>query len=192
MNPQIDTIIAKAKQWRNEMIELRRIALACGLTEEMKWYQPVYTFNSANLLIIGAFKNYVSLGFFKGALLTDPHGLLHTPGPNTQSSRLLKFTSVEEILKQERIVKAYIKEAIRAEKAGLTVTFKSIEEHPVPDELTAAFKEDPALKKAFRALTPGRQRAYLLHFSSAKQTTTRMARIMKCKPKILAGMGLHD
>lgn len=192
MNPQIDTIIAKAKHWRDEMSELRRIVLTCGLTEEMKWYQPVYTFNDANLLIIGAFKNYVSLGFFKGALLTDPHGLLHTPGPNTQSSRLLKFTSVEEIVKQERIIKAYIKEAIKAEKAGLKVTFKSIDEHPVPDELAAAFKKDPSLKKAFNALTPGRRRAYLLHFNAAKQSTTRIARIEKCAPKIKEGRGLND
>lgn len=192
MEDTITALIAKAPRWRDEMLELRRIVLATGLAEEMKWRQPVYTLDGSNLLIIGAFKHYVALGFFKGVLLKDTRKLLHTPGANTQSSRLFKFTSVDEILKHERVITSYIKEAIRAEKAGLKVTFKTINEHTVPDELTAAFKKDPALKKAFDALTPGRRRAYLIHFSSAKQSATRAARIQKLSTKIKNGKGLND
>lgn len=185
-------LLAKAKKWKTEMSELRRIVLACGLTEEFKWYQPVYSFTGTNLIIIGAFKNYCTLSFFKGVLLKDPKKILQSPGPNSQSVRLVKFNTVAEILRLEPTLSEYIEEAIHAEKDGQQVVFKKITEHALPEELQVAFRSQPAFEKAFRALTPGRQRAYLLHFSSPKQSTTRSARIEKCRTRILDGRGLNE
>lgn len=190
--PKVDAFINKATQWQAEMSALRAIILECGLTEELKWYQPVYTYQDSNVLIIGAFKEYCSLSFFKGALLTDPNGVLSKPGENTQSAKLIRFTSVDQIKKLKPVIKAFIKEAIANEKAGKKVTFKKITEHSMPEELHAAFKVDPPFKKAFQALTPGRQRAYLLHFSGAKQSSTRISRIEKCRPQIMQGKGMNE
>ncbi|MCC6793990.1 MAG: YdeI/OmpD-associated family protein [Candidatus Hydrogenedentes bacterium] len=192
LNPKIDGWFRKAKQWQEEMLALRAIAGDCGLMEELKWRQPCYTFDGHNVVIIGAFKNFCVMSFFKGALLKDPKGILEQLGENTQSGRTIRLTSVEQIKKLEPAIKALIKEAIKVEKAGLKVEFKKITERPIPEELEAKFKESPALKKAFNALTPGRQREYLLHFSSAKQSETRTARIEKCAPKILKGEGFSD
>lgn len=192
LNPKIDGWFRKAKQWQEEMLALRAIAGDCGLTEELKWRQPCYTFEGHNVVIIGAFKNFCVLSFFKGALLKDPKGILEQVGENTQSGRTIRITSVDQIEKLKPSIKSLIKEAINVEKAGLKVEFKKITERPLPEELEAKFKESPALKKAFNALTPGRQREYLLHFSSAKQSATRTARIEKCTPKILKGEGFND
>ena len=192
LNPKIDGWFRKAKQWQDEMLKLRAIARDCGLTEELKWRQPCYTFEGHNIAIIGPFKNFCVLSFFKGALLKDPKGILEQLGENTQSGRTIRFTSLQQIEKLEPAIKNLLKEAIKAEKAGLKVEFKKITERPIPEELEAKFKEMPALKKAFNALTPGRQREYLLHFSSAKQSATRTSRIEKCTPKVLKGEGFSD
>lgn len=192
LNPKIDGWFRKAKQWQEEMLALRAIAGDSGLTEELKWRQPCYTFEGHNVVIIGAFKNVCVLSFFKGALLKDPKGILEQLGENTQSGRTIRITSVAQIEKLKPAIKSLIKEAINVEKAGLKVDFKKITDRPLPEELEAKFKESPALKKAFNALTPGRQREYLLHFTSAKQSATRAARIEKCTPKILKGEGFSD
>ena len=192
MNPEVDAFFRKAKKWQAEMKSLRAIVLASGLTEELKWYQPCYTYNETNVAIISAFKEYCVLSFFKGVLLKDAKGILSSPGENSQSVRMAKFTCTKEIAKLAPTLKSYIKEAIATEKAGLKVSFKKITEHPVPDELKSKYKELPALKVVFETLTPGRQRAYLLHFSSAKQSATRTARIENCMPQILKGKGLND
>ena len=192
LNPKIDGWFRKAKQWQEEMLKLRAIAGDCGLTEELKWRQPCYTFEGHNVAIIGPFKNFCVLSFFKGALLNDPKGILEQIGENTQSGRTIRITSLQQIEKLELAIKSLIKEAIKAEKAGLKVEFKKIAERPIPEELQIQFDKKPALKKAFNALTPGRQREYLLHFSSAKQSATRTARIEKCTQKILKGEGFSD
>lgn len=191
-HPKVDAFLEKATKWQREMQALRALLLASGLTEELKWYQPVYTLNGKNVVIISCFKEHCVLGFFKGVLLRDEHHMLQKPGENTQSSRFFKFTSLQEITKRKPIIKAYIQEAIEVEKAGSTVEFKKITERPIPEELQQRFKKQPALKKAFESLTPGRQRAYLMHFTSAKQTATRVARIEKCVPRIMEGKGLTD
>ena len=191
-NPKVDQCFKKAKRWQREMKELRRIVLDSPLTEELKWYQPCYTYDGSNVAIIGAFKESCVLSFIKGALLKDPKKILVKPGENSQSARFVKFTDVKQIVKMEPILKAYIDEAIEAEKAGLKVKYKKITEREIPEELEEKFDEEPALKTAFRALTPGRQRAYLMHFSGAKQSKTRTARIEKCRPRILKGKGLND
>jgi uncharacterized protein YdeI (YjbR/CyaY-like superfamily) len=190
-SPQIGAFLSKAKKWRDEMEKLRAIALGCQLTEELKWGKPCYTFQGSNVVIIQGFKEFCALLFCKGALLKDPKGLLEKPGENTQAARRISFTSVAEIVEVETALNAYIKEAIEAEKAGLEVEYKKSPE-PLPEELQEKFTEMPALKKAFHALTPGRQRAYILHFSAAKQSQTRASRIEKCAPQILAGKGLND
>lgn len=192
MNPKVDAFFSKAKKWQAEMESLRAIVLASGLTEELKWYQPCYTYHGANVAIISAFKEYCVLSFFKGVLLKDAKSILSSPGENSQSVRMAKFTGTKDIAKLAPTLKAYINEAIAVEKAGQKVPFKKINEHPVPDELKSKYKELPALKAAFEALTPGRQRAYLLHFSSAKQSATRTARIENCATQILKGRGLND
>lgn len=191
MNPKVDSYIRKARQWQAEFEALRAILLKAPLTEELKWGQPCYTYEGRNVAIVQGFKACCALMFCKGALLKDARGLLQKPGENTQAARRFEFTSVQEITKLAAAVKAYLKEAVEIEKAGLEVEFKK-EPEPVPAELLAKLETSPALKRAFEALTLGRQRAYILHFSGAKQSATRAARIEKCAPDILEGRGLHD
>ncbi|UJH67935.1 YdeI/OmpD-associated family protein [Allomuricauda sp. SCSIO 65647] len=181
----------KVHRWTNELELLRTITRDCGLTEEAKWGVPCYTFQGKNIMLISAFKDHCSVSFFKGSLLRDTQGILVKPGPNSQAARLLKFTEIEKIKKLETDIKAYIYEAVEVEKAGLKVNFKKNPE-PIPEELENRFEKDPVLKTAFEALTPGRQRGYILYFSAPKQSKTRNARIEKCIGKILNGEGLHD
>src|SRR6266542_3655372 len=170
MNPKVDVFLSKAKKWQEEMKKLRMIILDCGLTEELKWGKPCYTFEKSNIVLIHGFKEYCALLFFKGALLHDANGILIQQTENVQAARQIRFTNVREIVEMEPILKAYIYEAIEVEKAGLKVTFK----------------------KAFAALTPGRQRGYLFYFSQPKQSKTRESRVEKCKQQILNGKGLND
>ena len=185
------TSACKVHSWQEELQALRRILLESELTEELKWGVPCYTLDGKNVVMLSAFKNFASLSFFKGALLRDEEGLLAQPGPNSQAARLLKFTQADKVLELEDTIRAYIKEAIEIEKAGLEVKFKQNPE-PVPDELQVFFDEDPAFKAAFYALTPGRQRGYILYFSGAKQPQTRTNRIEKHLPRIMEGLGMHD
>ena len=168
------------------------ICLDCGLTEELKWGKPCYTFQESNIVLIHGFKGYCALLFFKGALLKDPKGILVQQTENVQAARQIRFTNVREIADIEPIVKAYIKEAIKVEKAGLEVSYKTTSEFAIPDELEKRLNDSPGLKRAFEALTPGRQRGYILYFSAAKQPKTREARIAKCEQQILKGKGLND
>jgi uncharacterized protein YdeI (YjbR/CyaY-like superfamily) len=189
MNPKVDRFLKNARKWQKEMKKLRRISLGCGLTEELKWGHPCYTFQGSNIVIIQGFKEFCALMFCKGALLKDPQRVLKEFG--WQASRRIPFTNVRQIVEMEPILKAYIREAVAAEKAGLKVSFKRKPE-PVPEELQRKLNELPALKAAFDALTPGRQRGYILYFSGAKQSKTRESRIEKCMPRILKGKGLND
>jgi uncharacterized protein YdeI (YjbR/CyaY-like superfamily) len=189
MNPKVDGYLRKAKKWREEMEKLRGISLDCGLTEELKWGKPCYTFQKSNIVIIQGFKEFCALLFCKGALLNDPNGILKQFG--WQAARRIPFTNVGEILEMEPILKAYIHEAMEAKKAGLEVNFKKNPE-PIPEELQNKLDEIPALKAAFAALTPGRQRGYILYFSGAKQSKTRESRVEKCMRQILKGKGLND
>jgi uncharacterized protein YdeI (YjbR/CyaY-like superfamily) len=191
MNPKVDAFLRKAKKWREESEELRRIVLACPLSEELKWGQPCYTFQGKNIVLIGGFKEYCTLLFFKGALLSDPRGILVTPG-NVQAGRQIRVTTVGEIAAMENILKTYIHEAIEVEKLGLKVTLKKHSEYTIPEELQTRLHKDAALKTAFNALTPGRQRGYILHFSAPKQAKTRESRIERCIQQILDGKGLND
>jgi len=191
-NTQVDAFIRKTPKWRKEFEALRRILLACQLTEEFKWRAPCYTFQNSNVAIIQGFKHYCAILFFKGALLLDPNGVLIKHGEHQQSARQIRFTNAREITGMERILKAYVREAIEAERAGLKVKFKKTSEYKMPEEFQRRLDEIPALKAAFGALTPGRQRAYLLYFSAAKQTETRESRVAKCMPRILKGKGLND
>ncbi len=191
-NPKVDGYLKKAKKWREEMEKLRAIILGCGLSEELKWGKPCYTAQDKNVVLIVGFKEYCSLLFCKGALLKDAKGILIKAGENTQAARQIRFTGMQEINKLETSLKAYVREAVEVEKAGLEVTYKKISEFPVPEELQNKLDEDPVLKKAFAALTPGRQRAYLMHFSAPKQSATRVSRIEKCRELILSGKGLND
>lgn len=188
-NPKVDAIFAKAKQWQDEFAKLRTVALSTKLTEDVKWGQACYTLDGHNVVLIHGFKEYCALLFFKGALLKDPDGLLIQQTANVQSARQIRFTSAKDI--KPAVLKSYIQQAIEVEKAGLKVDLKKTGEFAMPDEFKARLK-DAKLKKAFEALTPGRQRAYLLHFGGAKQAATREARIDKCTPMILAGKGLND
>ncbi len=192
MNPQVDEYISQAKKWQQEMEQLRTIVLSCGLTEELKWRAPCYTFQNHNIVMIAGFKEYCALSFFKGALLNDAHGLLVRPGENTQAGRMIRFTELQEIVEREPILKAYIDEAIEVEKAGLKVDYKKNTELVLPEELLKTFDENPAFKTAFEALTPGRQRAYVLYFSAAKQSKTRKSRVEQYLPRILDGKGFND
>jgi len=192
MNPKVDFYFSKAEKWQEEFEKLRMIILDCGLTEELKWGVPCYTFQGNNLVLIHGFKEYCAVLFIKGALLQDARGILIQQTVNVQAGRQIRFTNIREIIEMEFLLKAYIYEAMEVEKAGLEVSFKKRTEYSVPDELKAKFDEIPALKTAFEALTPGRQRAYLLHFSAPKQSKTREARIEKCIPQILNGKGLND
>jgi uncharacterized protein YdeI (YjbR/CyaY-like superfamily) len=191
-NPKVDGYLKRAKTWQEETKKMRKILLDCQLTEELKWGKPCYTFENKIIAVIQGFKAYFALMFFKGALLKDPHGLLVAPGKNSQSGRQLRFTTVREITEQTPILRAYISEAIAVEKAGLKVIRKKTTDYAVPKEFQKKLDEIPALKKAFDALTPGRQRGYLLHFSAAKQSQTRETRVAKWTRHILAGKGLND
>ncbi|SIO52770.1 YdeI/OmpD-associated family protein [Chitinophaga niabensis] len=192
MNPKVDFYFKKAKKWQKELEQLRSIMLDCHLTEELKWGVPCYTFEKSNIVLIHDFKDYCALLFHKGALMKDPHGILIQQTENVQSARQVRFTSLAEIKKLEPILKEYVFEAIEIKEAGLKVAFKKVSEYKVPEEFEKKLAEMPALKKAFYALTPGRQRGYLLHFSSAKQSKTRESRIEKYMRQILDGKGLED
>jgi uncharacterized protein YdeI (YjbR/CyaY-like superfamily) len=191
-NPKVDDFIANAKRWQPELKKLRAILLDSELTEEFKWYQPCYTFGGKNVAIINGLKESCALAFFKGALLKDVHGILTAPGQHSQSTRWIKFASVQEIHELRSIVKAYIREAIEVEKSGVKLKLRKTSDLKLPEELQLMFDEFPNFKAAFDRLTPGRQRAYIYHFSGAKQSKTRAARIQKYMPQILKGKGLLD
>ena len=190
MNPKVDFFFSKAKKWRDEFGKLRTIILDCGLTEELKWGKPCYTFQNSNIVLIHGFKEYCALLFFKGALLKDTKGILVQQTDNVQAACQIRFTNVREIGKMEPTLKAYIKEA--KEKAGLKVDYKKTADFAIPEEFQNKLDEIPALKTAFGALTPGRQRGYILYFSAPKQAKTRESRIEKCMQQILNGKGLND
>jgi uncharacterized protein YdeI (YjbR/CyaY-like superfamily) len=192
MNPKVDFYFSKAKKWQEEIRKLRTIILDCQLTEELKWGVPCYTFQKSNIVLIHVFKEYCALLFFKGALLNDAHGILIQQTKNVQAARQIRFTHVREIMKLKTILKAYICEAIEVEKAGLKVNLKKTTEYIIPEEFQKKLNETPALKTAFKALTPGRQRAYILYFSAPKQSKTRVSRVDKCMQQILNGRGLND
>ncbi|MED4216495.1 YdeI/OmpD-associated family protein [Priestia megaterium] len=192
MNPKVDEFLTKAKKWKEEYETLRKIVLDCELTEDYKWMNPCYTFEKKNIVLIHGFKEYCALLFPKGSLLQDSHDILIQQTENVQGARQIRFTNVQEIAEKEAVLKAYIYEAIEVEKAGLKVKAKKPEELIIPEELQHKFDEIPALKDAFTTLTPGRQRAYILYFSAAKQSKTRESRVKKCIPNILNGKGLND
>ena len=191
-NPEVDAYLNSAKKWQKEMKRLRPIILDSGLTEELKWGHPCYTFQESNVVIIQGFKEYCALLFCKGALVKDPNEILIQQTENVQAARQIRFTNLREIVEMEPVLKAYIHEAIRVEKTGLEVKYKKTSEFSIPEELQKRFDESPAFKTAFGALTPGRQRGYILHFSAAKQSKTREARVEKWKQQILKRKGLND
>jgi uncharacterized protein YdeI (YjbR/CyaY-like superfamily) len=205
MNPKVDLYIldgcgrcayhatpkCKVRNWQEVLETLRQVVLDCGLTEELKWGVPCYTVDGKNVLIVSALKNYCGISFFKGVLLDDPHGILEKPGANSQSYSLIKFTKVEEITEREEVLKSYILQAVEVEKAGLKVEFKP-DFTPMPDELLQKFEEFPAFKKAFFALTKGRQKGYIIYFSQPKQSQTKVGRIEKSMQQIFNGKGLND
>ena len=191
-NSKVNFFFDKAKQWQQEFEQLRLVCLDCGLTEELKWGVPCYTLEKKNIVLIHVFKEYCALLFFKGALLKDPKGILIQQTENVQAARQIRFTSLREIVKMEKTLKAYIHEAIEVEKAGLKVPLKKTKDFAIPEEFQKKLNKVPVLKTAFKALTPGRQRAYIFYFSAAKQSKTREERVEKYIPKILAGKGLDD
>jgi uncharacterized protein YdeI (YjbR/CyaY-like superfamily) len=204
-NPSVDTYFVdgcgrcslyrtpqcKVHTWTEELQLLRGLVLECGLKEELKWSQPCYTLDNKNILLVTAFKEYATIAFFKGALLKDPEKILVAPGENSQAVRQLRFNRVEDIIKMELVITAYINEAIKLEQEGSKLSFKKNPE-PIPEELQSKLDHDPTFKAAFEALTPGRQRGYIIHFSQPKQSKTREARIEKSIPKILNGIGFND
>lgn len=192
MNPKVDFFFNKASEWQSEYRKLRTVILDCGLTEELKWGCPCYTFKASNIVLIHGFKEYCALLFFKGVLLDDPSSILIQQTEHVQAARQVRFTNLQEIVDQEAVLKSYIYEAIEVEKAGLKVKLKKTSEYTIPEEFQQKMYGDSALKAAFEALTPGRQRAYIFYFSQAKQSKTRMSRIEKYMPKILDGKGLND
>ncbi len=192
MNPEVDAYIEKAKSWQQELILLRSLLLECGLTEEYKWRQPCYTYDNNNVIILSPFKEYCALNFIKGSLLEDAENQLTKPGENTQGGRQFRFTSLQEIKHLEAVVKAYIYEAIEVERAGLIIPASDNTNLNFPDELLEIMESKPCFKSAFEALTPGRQRAYNIHFTGAKQSATRTARIEKYMSRIMNGFGFHD
>ena len=192
MNPKVDDFLTKAETWQEEFEKLRKLILDCGLTEELKWGVPCYTYQKRNVVLIHGFKEYCAILFFKGALLQDAHGIMIRQTENVQASRQIRFTNIREIVEKEIILKTYIYEAIEVEKAGLQVNFKKATEYAIPEEFQNKLDTNPALKTAFYALTPGRQRAYLLYFSAPKQSKTRESRIEKCIQQIFDGKGLND
>jgi uncharacterized protein YdeI (YjbR/CyaY-like superfamily) len=192
MNPKVDFYFSKARKWQEEIEQLRLIVLDCGLTEELKWGCPCYTFQKSNIVLIHVFKEYCALLFFKGALLNDTNGILIQQTENVQAARQIRFTNILEIVEMKAILKAYVFEAIEVEKSGLEVNFKKTAEFTIPGEFQNKLDAIPTLKTAFEALTPGRQRAYMLHFSAPKQSKTRESRVEKYMPQILNGKGLDD
>jgi uncharacterized protein YdeI (YjbR/CyaY-like superfamily) len=191
-NPKVDAFLVRNEQWRAEFTKLREIILGCGLTEELKWGVPTYDLNGKNVVLIHGFKEYCAILFVKGALLKDPLKALIQQTENVQAGRQIRFTDVDEVVELEPVLKAYIQEAVDVEKAGLKVPHKTTAEYAVPEEFQARLDEDSALKTAFEALTPGRQRGYLFYFSQPKLSQTRAARVEKYVPQILAGKGLND
>lgn len=191
-NPNVDAVLRRALKWREELEALRTIVLDCGLTEELKWYQPCYTFQGKNIVLIHGFKEYCALLFFKGVLLRDPKGILIQQTQNVQAGRQIRFTNVREIVKMKPILKSYIQDAIEVERSGLKVRHKETSEYKVPEEFQKKLDDNPALKTAFAALTPGRQRGYLFYFSQPKRSETREARVEKCMQQIFRGKGLND
>lgn len=192
MNPKVEFFFRNAKRWQEEFELLRTIVLDCGLSEELKWGQPCYTSQKKNIVLIHGFKEYCALLFFKGALLNDAHGILIQQTENVQAARQIRFTNAREIVKTKAVLKDYIHEAIEVEKAGLTVNLKKTREFKIPEEFQVKLDEIPALKTAFRGLTPGRQRGYILYFAAPKQPKTRESRVEKCMRRILNGKGLND
>jgi uncharacterized protein YdeI (YjbR/CyaY-like superfamily) len=192
MNPKVDWFFHKDTKWQKEYQKLRTIILDCGLIEELKWGCPCYTFDKRNIVLIHGFKEYCAVLFFKGALLNDVNGILIQQTKNVQSARQIRFTTIREIVKMERILKAYIYEAIEVERAGLKVNYRKTTEFKIPEEFQNKLDKSSALKKAFDALTPGRQRAYIFHFSQPKQSKTRASRVEKYMKQILNGKGLDD
>ena len=191
-NPKVDAVLRQTSKWREEFETLRTIVLDCGLTEELKWYQPCYTLENKNIVLMHGFKEYCALLFFKGVLIKDPKGILIQQTENVQAARQIRFTNVREIAKLKSVLKAYIREAIEVEKAGLKVKLKKTRDFKIPEEFQSKLDEIPGLKTAFEALTPGRQRGYIFHFSQPKQSKTRESRIEKSIPQILDGKGLND
>lgn len=192
MNPKVDTFFENLSSWKEEMEILRSIVLDCGLKEDYKWKVPCYTYNGKNVLIIHGFKDYCALNFFKGALLKDTDKLLIQPTENSQAARQIRFTNTKEITENSQILKTYIFQAIEVEKAGLDIDYKKTTEYDIPEELQQVLDTDTEFKVAFEALTPGRQRGYLLHFSQPKQSGTRTSRIEKARDRIFDGKGIHD
>lgn len=191
-NPEVDGYFHRAKKWQEELARLRAILLDSPLTEELKWDQPCYTLQGKNVLLIHGLKDAYALAFLKGALLRDEHGLLTRPGENTQSGRWMKFSSLQEVVEREAVVRDYVQEAIEVERSGREVVLKTTADYAVPEELQRKLDTSPNFRHAFDGLTPGRQRGYLLHFAAPKQSRTRTARIEKWTPQILNGKGMHD
>ena len=192
MNPQVDEYLERLQKWPDELAVLRTIALECMLTENVKWGVPCYTYQDANLLMLGSFKEFCCISFFKGVLMSDPHGILTSPGENSQSVKMVKFTNLQEIVKLKPILKEYIYEAIEVESLGLKVETKKWSDLEFAEELIQVLSQDAAFKAAFESLTPGRQRAYNLFFTAAKQPSTRISRIEKYRQQILNGKGIND
>ncbi|WP_223607801.1 YdeI family protein [Chryseobacterium sp. OSA05B] len=192
MNPKVDFFFDKADQWQKEFEKLRTILLDTGLEEELKWGCPCYTYHGRNIVLIHGFKEYCALLFFKGALLKDTHHILIQQSENVQAARQIRFTTLKEIIDLEKVIPIYVYEAVETEKSGIKVPMKKTKDFEIPEEFQNKLDQNPELKEAFEALTPGRQRAYLLHFSSAKQSKTREERIQKYIPQILTGKGLKD
>jgi uncharacterized protein YdeI (YjbR/CyaY-like superfamily) len=192
LNPKVDAFLRREKRWKKEFETLREIILGCGLAESYKWMHPCYMIDGKNVVLMHGFKEYCALLFPQGVLLKDPQGILVQQTPNVQTARQIRFTGWEDIQKNASVVKAYVREAAAVEKSGMKAQLKKTSEFPMPPELERKFSEMPPLKAAFEALTPGRQRGYLLYFSSAKQAKTREARIEKCADRILDGLGLDD
>jgi uncharacterized protein YdeI (YjbR/CyaY-like superfamily) len=192
MSPKVEAFLRRQKTWRKEFTKLREIIVACDLTEDLKWGQPCYSFDGKNVILMHGFKEYCAVLFPKGALLKDPRGVLIQQTKHVQSARQIRFTSLADVVKADKTLKAYIREAIEVEKAGLKVPFKRTKDFEMPEELESKLEESRALKEAFEALTPGRQRGYLLYFAQAKKAETRQARVAKNIPRILEGLGLDD
>ncbi len=192
MNPKVTAVLSQAGAWREEMERLRGVVLGCGLDEALKWGQACYMDAGRNIVLIHGFKDYCALLFFKGALMNDPNGILIQQTQNVQAGRQIRFTNLGDIIQMEPVLKAYIEDAIAVERSGAKIARKPTADFPVPEELLARFEADTTFEEAFQALTPGRQRAWLLQFAGAKQAATRTSRIEKARPKILAGKGPLD
>lgn len=192
MDSRVDEYLLSLDKWQEELTQLRKILLDCQLKEEWKWRSPCYSYQGKNIAIIGGFKNYCTLSFFKGALLDDSYKILSKPGKNTQAARIFRITDIREIFEKETIIKAYIFEAVEVEKAGLKVEFKKPSDYPVPVEFQNKLDENPELKAAYESLTPGRQRAYLLYFSDPRHSLTKQARVEKKIPRLLMRKGVND